>query len=193
VHQCKPVADADTMAEAVNGVFEDTTGGIMVVNLISIAAAKEIELSKAFLDLLRQVGEKDPDWRTGYPRIPVCGIQAGSTDTMAEAVNGVFEDTADGIVALSSISIAAAKEMELSFKLSAAAGSTATPVHQCKPAAGADTTAEAVNGVFEDTADGIVVWSSTPKKRWKSLKHSRTFYAQQPRRIQNCKRQETLF
>jgi hypothetical protein len=106
----------------------------------------------------------------------------------------VFEDTADGIVALSSISIAAAKEMELSFKWSAAAGSTATPVHQCKPAAGADTMAEVVNGVFEDTADGlgIVVWSSTSKKRWKSLKHSWTFYAQQPRRIQNCKRQETL-
>jgi hypothetical protein len=114
-------------------------------------------------------------------------------DTTAEAVNGVFEDTAGGIVLLSSMSIAAAKEMELSFKLSAAAGSTATPVHQCKPAAGADTTAEAVNGVFEDTADGIVVWSSTSKKRWKSLKHSWTFYAQQPRRIQNCKRQETLF
>jgi molybdopterin-binding protein len=110
-------------------VFEDTADGIVVVNSISIAAAKEIELSNAFLDLLSQVGEKDPDWRTGYPRIPVCGIQAGSTDTTAEAVNGVFEDTADGIVALSSISIAAAKEMELSFKLSAATGSTATPAH----------------------------------------------------------------
>jgi hypothetical protein len=72
-----------------------------------------------------------------------CKPVAGA-DTMADAVNGVFEDTADGIVALSSISIAAAKEMELSFKWSAAAGSTATPVHQCKPAAGADTTAEAV-------------------------------------------------
>jgi hypothetical protein len=87
-------------------VFEDTADGIVVVNSISIlvAAAKEIELSKAFLDLLRQVGEKDPDWRTGYPRIPVCGIQAGSTDTTAEAVNGVFEDTADGIVVWSSTS-----------------------------------------------------------------------------------------
>jgi hypothetical protein len=72
---------------------------------------------------------------------------------MAKAVNGVFEDT-----------IAAAKEMELSFKLSAAAGSTATPVHGCKPVAGADTTAEAANGVFEDTSDRIVVWSSTSKR-----------------------------
>jgi hypothetical protein len=138
----------------------------VVLNSRSIAAAKEIELSNAFLDLLRQVGEKDPDWRTGYPRIPVCGIQARSTltDTTAEAVNGVCEDTADGIVALRSTSIDAAKEMELSFKLSAAAGSTATPVHQCKPAAGADTTAEAANGVLEDTADRSVVWSSISKR-----------------------------
>jgi hypothetical protein len=73
-------------------------------------------------------------------------------DTTAEAVNGLFEDTADGIVVLS-----------LMFKLSAAAGSTATPVHQCKPAAGADTTAEAANGVLEDTADRSVVWSSISK------------------------------
>jgi hypothetical protein len=85
-------------------------------------------------------------------------------DTTAEAVDGVFEDTAGGIVLLSSMSIAAAKEMELSFKLSAAAGSTATPVHQCKPAAGADTTAEAANGVLEDTADRSVVWSSISKR-----------------------------
>jgi hypothetical protein len=99
-------------------------------------------------------------------------------DTMAEAVNGVFEDTTGGIMVLNSISKAAAKEMELSFKLSAAAGSTATPVHQCNPVVGTNTTAEAANGVFADTADRIMVW---------------TFYAQQPRRIQNCKRQETLF
>jgi hypothetical protein len=46
VHQCKPVADADTMAEAVNGVFEDTTGGIMVVSLIFITAVQETELSR---------------------------------------------------------------------------------------------------------------------------------------------------
>jgi hypothetical protein len=85
-------------------------------------------------------------------------------DTTAEAVDGVFEDTAGGIVLLSSMSIAAAKEMEISFKLSAAAGSTATPVHQCKPAAGADTTAEAANGVLEDTANRSVVWSSISKR-----------------------------
>jgi hypothetical protein len=42
-------------------VFEGTADGIVVSNSISIAAAKEIELSKAFLDLPRQVGEKDPD------------------------------------------------------------------------------------------------------------------------------------
>jgi hypothetical protein len=99
-------------------------------------------------------------------------------DTTAEAVDGVFEHTAGGIVLLSSMSIAAAEEMELSFKLSAAAGSTATPVHQCKPVAGTDTTAEAANGVSADTADRIMVWSSMSKKRWKSLKHSWTFYAQ---------------
>jgi hypothetical protein len=95
VHQCKPVADTD--AEAVNGVFEDTTSGIMVVSLIFITAVQETELSNAFLDLLRQAGEQDPEWqatkdavlrktslkaerlrraklsrqRTGYPRIPV--------------------------------------------------------------------------------------------------------------------------
>jgi molybdopterin biosynthesis enzyme MoaB len=69
-------------------------------------------------------------------------------DTTAEAVNGVFEDTADGIVVLSWM-----------IKLSAAAGGTATLLHRCKPVAGADTTAEAVNGVFEDTTDGIVAWS----------------------------------
>jgi uncharacterized NAD(P)/FAD-binding protein YdhS len=28
-----------------------------------IAAAKEMELSKAFLDLLRQASEKDPEWQ----------------------------------------------------------------------------------------------------------------------------------
>jgi hypothetical protein len=36
---------------------------------------------------------------------------------------------------------------------------TATLLHRCKHVACADTTAEAVNGVFEDTADGIVVLS----------------------------------
>jgi hypothetical protein len=55
VHQCKPVAGADTTAEAVNGVSENTAG--------SIAAAKEIELSNAFLDLLHQAGEKHPRWQ----------------------------------------------------------------------------------------------------------------------------------
>jgi hypothetical protein len=30
---------------------------------MSIAAAKEMELSKAFLDLLRQSAEKDPEWQ----------------------------------------------------------------------------------------------------------------------------------
>jgi hypothetical protein len=57
------VADADTMAEAVNGVFEDTTGGIMVVSLIYITAVQETELSNAFLDLLRQAGEQDSEWQ----------------------------------------------------------------------------------------------------------------------------------
>jgi molybdopterin-binding protein len=125
VHQCKPAAGADTTAEAVNGVFEDTADGIVALSSISIAAAKEIELSFKW------------SAAAGSTATPVhqCKPAAGA-DTTAEAVNGVFEDTADGIVALSSISIAAAKEMELSFKLSAAAGSTATPVHQCKPAAG---------------------------------------------------------
>jgi hypothetical protein len=49
---------------------------------------------------------------------------AASTDKIAETTNGVIKDTADGIVVLSSMSIAhaAAKERELSFKLSAAAG-----------------------------------------------------------------------
>jgi hypothetical protein len=42
-------------------VFKDTADGIVVLNSISIAAAKEIELSKAFLDLPRQMDEKDPD------------------------------------------------------------------------------------------------------------------------------------
>jgi hypothetical protein len=48
VHQCKAVAGADTIAEAVNGVFEDTTGGIVAVSSIFITAAKETELSNAF-------------------------------------------------------------------------------------------------------------------------------------------------
>jgi hypothetical protein len=51
------------MAEAVNGVFEDTTGGIMVVSLIFITAVQETELSNAFLDLLRQAGEQDSEWQ----------------------------------------------------------------------------------------------------------------------------------
>jgi hypothetical protein len=63
VQRCKPVAGADTMADAVNGVFENTAGGIVVLNSRSIAAAKEIELSNALLDLLRQAGEKDPEWQ----------------------------------------------------------------------------------------------------------------------------------
>jgi hypothetical protein len=33
---------------------------------------------------------------------------------------------------------------------------TATLLHQCRPVAGANTIAKAANGVFEDTADGIV-------------------------------------
>jgi hypothetical protein len=57
------VAGADTIAEAVNGVFEDTTGGIGAVSSIFITAAKETELSNAFSDLLRQAGEKDPEWQ----------------------------------------------------------------------------------------------------------------------------------
>jgi hypothetical protein len=55
------VAGADTMAGAVNGVFEDTTGGIGAVSSVFITAAKETELSNAFLDLLHQAGEKDPE------------------------------------------------------------------------------------------------------------------------------------
>jgi hypothetical protein len=51
------------MAEAVNGVFEDTTGGIVAVSSIFITAAKDTELSNAFSDLLRQAGEKDPEWQ----------------------------------------------------------------------------------------------------------------------------------
>jgi hypothetical protein len=52
-------------SETVNGVFEDTTDGVVVLSSMSIAAskAKEMELSSAFLDLLRQAGEKDPEWR----------------------------------------------------------------------------------------------------------------------------------
>jgi uncharacterized NAD(P)/FAD-binding protein YdhS len=30
---------------------------------MSIASAKEMELSEAFLDLLRQAAEKDPEWQ----------------------------------------------------------------------------------------------------------------------------------
>jgi hypothetical protein len=53
---------------------------------------------------------------------------------MAKAVNGVFQDTTDEIVFLGSMSIAAAKEMELSFKLSAAAGrhsQSSAPMQTC--------------------------------------------------------------
>jgi hypothetical protein len=41
------------MAETANGVIEDTADGIVVLSSRSIAAAKEMELSTAFLDLLR--------------------------------------------------------------------------------------------------------------------------------------------
>jgi hypothetical protein len=56
--------------------------------------------------------------------------------------------------------------------------------------------AKAANGVFEDTADGIVVLSSrstaAAKEMELSIKHSWIFYAKRPRRIQIGKRQETL-
>jgi hypothetical protein len=51
------------VASAVNGVFEDTTEGTVVLSSVAIAAAKETELSSTFLELLRQAGEKDPEWR----------------------------------------------------------------------------------------------------------------------------------
>jgi hypothetical protein len=58
------------------------------------------------------------------------------TDKIAKTANGVFEHTANGIVVLSSMSIAAseAKETEVSFKLSAAAGRqshTFAPMQTC--------------------------------------------------------------
>jgi hypothetical protein len=59
---------------------------------------------------------------------------AASTDKIAKTANRVFEDTADGIVILSSRSIAAAKGIEVSFKLSAAAGRhshTSAPMQTC--------------------------------------------------------------
>jgi hypothetical protein len=48
---------------SVNGVFEDTTGGIMVVSLIFITAVQETELSNAFLDLLRAGSRMASDQR----------------------------------------------------------------------------------------------------------------------------------
>jgi hypothetical protein len=48
-----PAASTDKIAETANGVFEDTADGMVVVSSMSIAAAKEMELSKAFVDLLR--------------------------------------------------------------------------------------------------------------------------------------------
>jgi hypothetical protein len=51
--------------ETVHGVFEDTADGIVVLSSIAIAAnaAKEIELSTTFLDLIRAAAEKDPEWQ----------------------------------------------------------------------------------------------------------------------------------
>jgi hypothetical protein len=51
--------------ETVHGVFEDTANGIVVLNSIAIAAnaAKEIELSTTFLDLIRAAAKKDPEWQ----------------------------------------------------------------------------------------------------------------------------------
>jgi hypothetical protein len=57
---------ADGVVEdTANGVFKDTADGIVVLSSMSIAAseAKEIALSNAFLDLLRQAAEKDPEWQ----------------------------------------------------------------------------------------------------------------------------------
>jgi hypothetical protein len=40
VHQCKPVAGADTMTDAVNGVLENTAGGIVVLELEAHSCGK---------------------------------------------------------------------------------------------------------------------------------------------------------
>jgi hypothetical protein len=49
---------------------------------------------------------------------------------------------------------------------------TATLLHRCKHVACADTIAKAVNGVFEDTADGIVVLSLMFKLSAAAGRHS---------------------
>jgi hypothetical protein len=88
-----PAASTDKIAETANGpVIEDTADSSCQLRLEGTAT------------LLHQCR-------------PVAGAH-----TIAETANKVSEDTADGIVVLSSMSIAVAKEMEPSFKLSAAAG-----------------------------------------------------------------------
>jgi hypothetical protein len=57
------VAGAHTIAETADRVFEDTADGIVVLSSMTIAAAKEMVVSLAFLDLLRQASEKDPEWQ----------------------------------------------------------------------------------------------------------------------------------
>jgi hypothetical protein len=95
-------------------------------------------LSRRWDNALKEGGEPSP---VGFFKIEqyVSSIVSGSNENpveseTAETAIGVFEDTADGIVLLSSMSIAAAKERELSFKLSAAAGRhshSSAPMQTC--------------------------------------------------------------
>jgi hypothetical protein len=102
-----------------------------------------------------------------------CRSVAGAT-TMAKAANGVFEDTADAIVVLSEVHSCGKRDGSPVQVVSC--GWKAQP-HLCT------------------NADLWLVQSTATylRKRVNSLKHSCTFYAKHPRRIQNGKRQETLF
>jgi hypothetical protein len=95
------VAGADTTAEAVNGVFEDTAGGIVVWSSRSIAAAKETELSNAFLDLLHQAGEKHPRWQETRDAVlrknekPRGGQRHGGCLRSPSRIGGSLEEASD--------------------------------------------------------------------------------------------------
>jgi hypothetical protein len=116
-----PAASTDKVAETANGVIEDTADSSCQLRLEGTATQ---------LHQCRSVAD---------------------ANTMAKAANGVIEDTADSSCQLRQKRLNSRSSCQLRLE------GTATLLHQCRPVAGANTMAEKANGIFEDTADGIVV------------------------------------
>jgi hypothetical protein len=155
-------------------------------------------LSRRWDNALKEGGEPSP---VGFFKTEqyVSNAVSGSNENpveseTAETANGVFKDTADGIVVLSSMSIAAASlESPRNSRSSCQRRleRTATLLHRCNHVVGADTTAEAVNGVFEDTADGIVALSSMSIAAAKEMELSFKLSAAAGRRSHACASMQT--